>query len=370
MRSFRDRNPYAVGLISVLAIGVFTGIAFSIGLLHLLEHTYKVQAVFSDASGLRGGDKVRVAGVKVGRVIKVQADHTHGNVTVEFVVNHGVKVDKDATAEIALETLLGAKYIRLGAELSAGCREDSSHRDCLEDLPSSERVIPIENTKTPYDVFELTRVSTRNIEVLHTEQLNTIINDLADVTEGKQATITQLIDGLDKVSSAINARDAELRDLLDRADQLSATLADKDDTLVQLIDASQQILDLIGSRREQLAAALGEGAQAVTQLDRIVAEHRDELDRILSALHPTLAIVAEGMQPRATCPDTEKQADGSCPSNIDATLAWAGPAFYSQGLAASHGPWLDIFIRSLGVSPNQVLCDLLDPQNISGTCDG
>ena len=59
MKSFRDRNPYAVGLVSVLAIGLFTGVAFAVGLLHLLEDTYKMQAIFTDASGLKGGDEVR-----------------------------------------------------------------------------------------------------------------------------------------------------------------------------------------------------------------------------------------------------------------------------------------------------------------------
>src|SRR3546814_1973261 len=67
VKSFRDRNPYTVGLVSVLVIGAITGMAFLVGLLHLLEDTYEMEANFTDAAGLRGGDEVKLAGVKVGR---------------------------------------------------------------------------------------------------------------------------------------------------------------------------------------------------------------------------------------------------------------------------------------------------------------
>src|SRR3546814_662655 len=65
VKSFRDRNPYTVGLVSVLVIGAITGMAFLVGLLHLLEDTYEIEANFTDAAGLRGGDEVKLAGVKV-----------------------------------------------------------------------------------------------------------------------------------------------------------------------------------------------------------------------------------------------------------------------------------------------------------------
>ena len=68
MKSFRDRNPYAVGIISMLVIGAITGLAFMVGLLHLLEDTYSMEGTFTDAAGLESGDDVKVAGVKVGRV--------------------------------------------------------------------------------------------------------------------------------------------------------------------------------------------------------------------------------------------------------------------------------------------------------------
>jgi phospholipid/cholesterol/gamma-HCH transport system substrate-binding protein len=145
------------------------------------------------------------------------------------------------------------------------------------------------------------------------------------------------------VSTAIASRDAELSQLLDRADTLSKTLSDKDQTLVALIDESKQILDLLASRRDELARALGAGSDAVTQLSSIIGDHEVQLDRILSTLHPTLDVVAANQQ------------------NIDTMLAWLGPGFYNQSLAGSHGPWADLFIRSLGPDVLSVMCHALVP---------
>jgi phospholipid/cholesterol/gamma-HCH transport system substrate-binding protein len=329
-------NPYLVGIVSIVVIGALTGAAFGIGLFHLLERTYDMHAQFTDAAGLRTGDSVRVAGVKVGRVTKIKADRQNGLVVVDFVVNQGTHLGTDTHADIALETLLGAKYIRLKGNVAPPYLEDLSGSD-------KRRTISVGNTTTPFDVFDLTRTATDNIRALDTAQLNKLINDFADITQGKQQSVADLVQGLDKVSTAIASRDAELSQLLDHADTLSQTLADKDQTLVALIDQSKKILDLLASRRDELARALGAGSDAVTQLSLIIGDHEVQLDRILSTLHPTLDVVAANQQ------------------NVDAMLAWLGPGFYNQALAGTHGPWLDLFIRSLGPDVIGVVCHALVP---------
>ncbi|MEY2452280.1 MAG: phospholipid/cholesterol/gamma-HCH transport system substrate-binding protein [Acidimicrobiaceae bacterium] len=333
-------NPYLVGIVSIVIIGALTGAAFGVGLLHLLENTYDLRVEFADASGLRTGDSVRVAGVKVGRVTDIKADRQNGLVLVDLVVNHGTHLGPQTQADIALETLLGAKYIRLKGPVA---------QPYLEDLPKNDkrRTIPVARTTTPFDVFTLTRVATENIKALDTAELNKLINDFADITEGKQQSVADLVQGLDKVSTAIASRDTELAQLLERADTLSQTLAEKDQTLVALIDQSKRILDLLASRRDELALALGAGADAVTELSKIIGDHQVELDRILSTLHSTLDVVSANQ------------------ANVDAMLAWLGPGLYDQALAGRHGPWADLFIRSLGPDVFGIVCNALK----NGSCN-
>jgi len=203
--------------------------------------------------------------------------------------------------------------------------------------------------RVPFDIFELTRIATEGIEELDTGNVNQFIGDLANLTEGRRDSVTELVTTIDDVSVAITSRDEQLGELLERAATLSATLAEKDDTLVALVDQSRAILALLDQRRTELAAALGDGAAAVTGLADLIEANEAELDRLLDNLHPTIEVV-----------------DGAM-ADVDRALAWTGPGFYGQSLAGSHGPWLDIFIRGLGPDIGAVLCDVLAP---TGDCQG
>ncbi|MFP5576976.1 MAG: MCE family protein [Acidimicrobiia bacterium] len=322
MKSFRDRNPYLVGIISVLVLGSATGFAFLVGTLNLLEDAYPMEAVFTDASGLRSGDDVKIAGVKVGRVTGLDVDRAIGAVTVSWVVDDGVEVGDGARAEIALSSLLGAKEVRI---------LDATEGDALmSELPEKQRVIPVERTTVPFDIFELTRVATEGVQELDTDALNALLVDLADITDGKAATVEDLVEGINRVGAAVNQREAEFEALLDQADRLSATLADKDDEILTLLDSSQRILDLIVERRNDLAVALGESADTVQELDRLISTNKQRLDSALDSLAPTLDVVAAEQD------------------DIDRALAWLGPGLLQQSRGGEHGPWQDIFVRGLG----------------------
>ncbi len=332
MKSFRDRNPYVVGIISVLLLGTATGFAFMVGLLNLLEDAYPMEGVFSDASGLRAGDDVKLAGVKVGRVTGIAIDPDVGAVTVEWVVNDGIEIRDGAGAEIALASLLGAKEVRIVDPMDGDV--------AMADLPAEQRVVPLERTIVPFDIFELTRVATDGIQELDTEALNALLVDLADITEGKAATVEDLVEGINRVGAAVNDREQQFDDLLDQADRLSATLADKDDEIIALLDSSQQILELIVARRNDLALVLGETAETVQELDRLISDNKVRLDSALDSLAPTLDVVSA------------KQED------IDRALAWLGPGLLQQSRGGSHGPWADIFVRGVGPDALETLQDV------------
>lgn len=331
MKSFRDRNPYVVGLISVLLLGGATGLAFLVGTLNLLEDAYPMEGVFSDASGLRSGDDVKLAGVKVGRVTDIDVDRDAGAVTVEWVVNSGIEIRDGAGAEIALSSLLGAKEVRILDAMDGDV--------AMSELPEEQRVVPLERTKVPFDIFELTRIATEGVQELDTEALNALLVDLADITEGKAGTVEDLVEGINRVGAAVNDREQQFDALLEQADRLSATLADKDDEILALLDSSQQILELIVARRNDLALVLGETAETVQELDRLISTNKERLDSALDSLAPTLDVVSE-------------QQD-----DIDRALAWLGPGILQQSRGGGQGPWQDIFVRGLGPDSLEVLQD-------------
>ena len=334
MRSFRDLNPYIVGTISVALIGAAVGFAFMVAALHLLEDSYDVTAIFPDAAGVRGGEEVRVAGVQVGRIAKVVPDRQHGNVRMTLKIDKGVDLARDATAELALTTLLGSKYVRMGGDVP-------DEGPYLADVPETDRVIPIERTKVPFDIFELTTISTRSIQQTDTEKLNQLIVSLADITEGNADEIGRLIRGVDEVSSAIAARDDQLRQLIRRADTLAELLADKDETLVSLIDQSRAILALVSARRADLAYAIDQGGAAISEVSRVIGANESLLDSILDTLHPTLDILDRHQE------------------TVDRSLAVLGPGSLGLARSGGRGPWTDIYVRSLGPDALGIIADAL-----------
>jgi phospholipid/cholesterol/gamma-HCH transport system substrate-binding protein len=335
--SFRERNPYVIGITSVLVLALLTGLAFSVGILHLLEKTYPVKAEFSDAAGIRSGATVRVAGIKAGRITGVKADRTTGKVVISMVVNKGVHLGPDTHAEVALETLLGTRFVRLSGPVV---------KPYLEDEPESARTIPNDRTKTPFDIFELTKIGTKSVEATDTAKLNQFIKDLADVTEGKHDQLAQLLDGVNKVSTAVNDRQGQLRELLDRFDQLSALLAEKDQTLVSLIDQSQGILNLVEQRRNDIASGLQTTDQLTQSLSGLLSANKGLLNSILATLHPTLDVVTKQQQ------------------HVDAALSWIGPGSLGLAKATTHGPWADIYVRAVGPDVPGILCGVIKPQGV------
>jgi phospholipid/cholesterol/gamma-HCH transport system substrate-binding protein len=334
VKSFRDRNPILIGLGSIGILALLVSMAFAVGLLHVLEQAYTVRAVFADASGIRGGDDVRVAGVKAGRVVEVKPDRVHGNVIIELKVSDSVDLGRNTSAEVALGTLLGTKFVRLSGPVT---------KPYLRDLEPDKRLIPRERTKTPFDVFELTTIGTRSIQETDTEKLNKLIQQLAAISEGKQETIRELLEGISRFSTAITERDDQLRSLLDRADQLSALLAEKDQTLVGLIDESQAVLRLVNQRRDDIVRGLRSANVAVGQLAGLLASHQTQLDLILGTLHPTIGIL------------DRRTAD------VDRALSWLGLGALGLAEATAQGPWAEVYVRDIQLQFVGLICNTFSP---------
>lgn len=326
-KSFRDRNPFRVALATLsgmLALLLFV----SFGLPKLTTHTFPISAEFADAAGISSGAPVRVAGVQVGKVSSVKPDRKHGLVVVHLKINDGVKLGPHTRAEVALATLLGAKYVKLTGKVTAPYLQ-------------SDAVIPQERTTTAYDIFQITKEGTQRIEDTDTDKLNTLIKQLAIVTDGKEASIRQLIEGIAKLSTAVAARDQELSDLVTKANTVSGTLAEKDQTLAALLDQSDALLRVLASRHDQLERGIHDAASAFGQLAGVVQTHKAEIDAILTTLHPTVDILDRHQE------------------DLDRTLNWLGDGAYGLSRAAAHGAWADVFVRALGPDVIGLLDELI-----------
>lgn len=313
-RSLRDANKIAVGVVAMIVIAGAVAVALAVGTLHIFQSRYAMSGVFTDTGGVQKGDPVRVAGIVVGEVTGVTPDRRHGDVVVTWSVNSGVEVGHDATADVALSTLLGGQYIRLSGAVT---------RPYMADLPEDRRRIPLDRTRTPYEVLGVLGTATHDINQVDIGAVDRMMGDFADLADGQQVPTRELLAGFDQVAGALADRRAQLESLVGESEKLTGALAQKDAAIAQLIDASGALLDNIAARRDQLAAVLGNGSKAVAAMTALLERRRAELDAILNNLHIGLQAIAR-QQP-----------------SVDRGLAWLGPTFASTALIGTHGPWLD-----------------------------
>ncbi|GBD41005.1 putative phospholipid ABC transporter-binding protein MlaD [bacterium HR39] len=79
---------------------------------------YELKALFDRVDGLEVGADVRVAGIRVGKVVDQFLDPETYRAVVVFTVKDDVRLPKDSTAAVVSSGLLGSKYLNIvpGAE--------------------------------------------------------------------------------------------------------------------------------------------------------------------------------------------------------------------------------------------------------------
>lgn len=330
--SFTDVNPVALGVVTVVMAVAAATFAFAVGSLGLLDNTYTMSGVFESSGGIRSGDKVRLAGVEVGKITSVQPDFDQGYVVVTWEVDSGIEVSQRAEAEVSLATLLGGRYLRLD-----GPRTEPF----MEDLPEEQRRIPLERTRLPYDVQEALGDATTTLSAIDAETIDDLVNQMADLASDNASSFEPLLEDVSVLAETLNQRKESIDLLLDQTNMLTSTLADKDQALLDLIDHAGNLLDEVAKRRDQLHALLGSGSDAVGELDRLISANRQSLDAILSDLVTTTS----RLEPRLP--------------ELNETLAYLGPALDSLESATITDDWLDVLVTGLSVVQITEVLDLL-----------
>jgi phospholipid/cholesterol/gamma-HCH transport system substrate-binding protein len=104
----------SVGIFVIVGLLALAFLAISVGGGRLsFPSSHLLTARFTNASGLKPGSTVRIAGVSVGEVKKITLKPDDMSALVTFRVESGLKLDDDTVAAIRSAGLLGDKFIAL-----------------------------------------------------------------------------------------------------------------------------------------------------------------------------------------------------------------------------------------------------------------
>ncbi len=274
MKRFSEMNLPRVGLLGVVITVLITSVALSAGGIKTAIEGSEYSAEFSDASGLRSGNAVRIAGITVGEVTGVELAGQH--VRVDFVVN-GEDLGSESEAAIKTESALGTKFLDLHPVGKRRLRPGAT--------------IPIERTEAAYDLPEVLDDVTAQTEKIDLEQfagaLDTLSTTFAHAPEG----IRRSLEGARRLSEVVSSRDQALRQVLGNVDSVSGILAARNDDLVAILTDGNALLQELKIRRETIRQLLV-GVRAFSeQLRGLVADHKDTLGPTLTELSKSLAVL-------------------------------------------------------------------------------
>lgn len=313
MRPFRERNLLVVGLVSIAVIAVMMLAAFRAESLPLIGGGNTYYAEFTEAGGLRAGDDVRVAGIKVGEVkdITLEGD----TVRVEMLVEDGVDLGSESLAAIKVKTMLGAMMVSI--ESDGGATMDAGDE------------IPVDRTTPPYDVVQAFSDLSTTTQEIDTEQLGKSFDTLADVMEDVPDDLRGTLDGVSRLSKNLAARDQQINTLLKNVDDLSGTLADRNRELITLFEDSSTLFRALSARRQAIHDILASTRRLANEMETLVEETRGDLKPALDHLRGVVRVLQNNHD------------------QIDHALDVL-PKYYT-GLAGQtgNGPWLDSWIEDL-----------------------
>ncbi|MGB1361579.1 MAG: MlaD family protein [Alphaproteobacteria bacterium] len=103
--------------------------------------SYHVYALFNNSGGLQKGADVRIAGVTVGKVVKVSLDNEEYKAKIEMKISQDVELPADSVIEIASDGFIGGKYVRVQAGVSSEKIGDNTTAENSKDVVSIEQML-------------------------------------------------------------------------------------------------------------------------------------------------------------------------------------------------------------------------------------
>src|SRR6478609_5738994 len=220
------------------------------------ESRASYSAVFTNVSGLRGGNFVRIAGVEVGKVEDLTL-HRDGTVTVDFAIDKGLQLTEGTRAAVRYENLIGDRYLS------------------LEEGPGSVRklqpgsTIPLARTSPALDVDALIGGFRPLFRALDPNQVNALSGELLKVFQGQGGTIGSVLSQTSALTTTLAGRDELIGQVITNLNTVLDTFATRDGQFAQGLDKLSELFQGLNDRSTDVAngaAYLNAAAASVTDL--------------------------------------------------------------------------------------------------------
>jgi phospholipid/cholesterol/gamma-HCH transport system substrate-binding protein len=226
------------------------------------------QAVFTNISGLKSGNFVRIAGVEVGKVgdLNLQRD---GTVKIGFSVDKGVRLTEGTKAVVRYENLIGDRYL------------------ALEEGPGSPRrlppgtTIPLARTSPALDVDALIGGFRPLFRALDPDQVNALSGQLLRIFQGQGGTLASVLSQTSMLTSTLAGRSELISELIKNLNIVLHTFAARDHEFDDGLDKLSQFVNGLAERKDDISTGLAYVNAAAGSVTNLLVQSRQPIKDVV-----------------------------------------------------------------------------------------
>ncbi|MGY1544282.1 MCE family protein [Streptomyces sp. MN6] len=271
------RRPLTGPLLKSLAFVVVTALATTLLGLGVAGsgaggggRSYK--ALFTDVTGLRDGDSVRISGVTVGEVTDVRVVQQR-LAQVTFTVREDRRLPRSTTAAVKYLNMVGQRYVALG-------RGSGDVGGTLEEGAT----VPLDRTTPALDLTLLFNGFKPLFEGLSPKDVNELAGSIVQVLQGEGATVDSLIRRIGSLSTTVAAKDKVIGAVVENLTTVLDTLNDREDSFDDLVVTLRDLVSGFDKDREPLGRAVVAMGDLTTVTAGLLDDGRAPLKRDIREL--------------------------------------------------------------------------------------
>ncbi|MFI9544171.1 MCE family protein [Streptomyces sp. NPDC052016] len=237
---------------------------------------YRVTVEFRDVLDLVPQSAVKVDGVTVGAVEKVELDGWHARVRLRIA--DSVELPGNAVAELRQTSMLGEKYVALVAPLDTAP---------VGRLGDGDR-IPLARSGRNPEVEEVLSALSALLNGGGVAQLKTITVELNKALAGRENRVKGLLKELNTFLGGLNGQRKEIVRALQGIDRLAKRLNKEKKTIAVAVDTLPPALKVLADQRRDLTKMLTALSDLGKTGTKVVNASHDDTVANLKALRPIL----------------------------------------------------------------------------------
>jgi len=286
-------------------------------------------ADFTDVSGLKAGDNVRIAGVRVGRVENMTLVDKHAEVEMSVLASQ--PVFENTRAVIRYQNLIGQRFVSLVPGAGAA-----------RPLPDGGR-IPVDRTEPSFDLSALLNGFQPLFTLLQPADVNKLSDNIVAVLQGSGPEIVPLLDQTTQLTNSIADRDQVIGTVVTNLNTVLDQLGGKGPELDALIDQSRRLVDRLNSNTDTIFGSV-----------RRVRDFTGNADDLISDIRPDIRHDVRSASRAA-------EVFVGAKSDLNDTLEGFPPFLGGVARVSQYGSWLNLYACSIQINIPGITGDLLAP---------